>query len=441
MMLFCSITFMYETKKTNILLSLAFVGYLFFNLAPAAFGFATFGHRSKDDPKANHVDKTVLLITKVHEPIWNIGYRYDAKCKPENRPPAHEVEEAITTALNLWLQPLHDLKPARPITSVFQYHRQKDRKFPTPNVGYDDVAGLLSVDLRVTFVCEDEVPYAIISGTTPEVYIRTAEYSREWLLRGPLAHEIGHVFGLNDTYLDRRSPENPFYRDVRSSGGYNFIVGNQALSIMALVGLYDDDGMRQLFEDDKRGIIWLYKYTYENIDWEDCFFPDYVPEPEVRGCRPKHPLIFDIKHAPNQRFQSSTLQMLDHDPTLDVNAQDADGFTALHYAVMSDWERVVLRLLAHKDILPYLPDKKGRTALDVAREAKLTRMIELLETIDTQQIVGDINGDGTVNILDLVFVASNFGKPNENGADVNGDGVVNIQDLVKVAGLIGDAAP
>ena len=42
----------------------------------------------------------------------------------------------------------------------------------------------------------------------------------------------------------------------------------------------------------------------------------------------------------------------------------------------------------------------------------------------------DVNGDGTVNILDLVAVASGFGT---DAPDVNGDGVVNILDLVAVA--------
>ena len=45
-------------------------------------------------------------------------------------------------------------------------------------------------------------------------------------------------------------------------------------------------------------------------------------------------------------------------------------------------------------------------------------------------IVGDVNGDGTVNIQDLVIVANAIGKAEP---DLNGDGVVNIQDLVIVA--------
>ncbi len=57
-----------------------------------------------------------------------------------------------------------------------------------------------------------------------------------------------------------------------------------------------------------------------------------------------------------------------------------------------------------------------------------------------QKTVEDVNSDGIVNILDLVFVSANFGKTGENIADVNGDGIVNIVDLVKVAGAMGAGA-
>ena len=58
-------------------------------------------------------------------------------------------------------------------------------------------------------------------------------------------------------------------------------------------------------------------------------------------------------------------------------------------------------------------------------------------------ILGDVNRDGVVNILDLVLVANSFGQPvseERNPADVNKDGVINIRDLVKVAGAFGDDA-
>ena len=53
----------------------------------------------------------------------------------------------------------------------------------------------------------------------------------------------------------------------------------------------------------------------------------------------------------------------------------------------------------------------------------------------------DVNGDGVVNILDLVSVAAQFGKQGQNlTEDVNGDGAVNILDLVWVAAIFSDAA-
>ena len=48
----------------------------------------------------------------------------------------------------------------------------------------------------------------------------------------------------------------------------------------------------------------------------------------------------------------------------------------------------------------------------------------------TTKSFADVNGDGAVNILDLVQVANGFGK---SAPDPNGDGVVNILDLVFVA--------
>ena len=46
------------------------------------------------------------------------------------------------------------------------------------------------------------------------------------------------------------------------------------------------------------------------------------------------------------------------------------------------------------------------------------------------KVVLDLNGDGVINILDLVIIANAFG---ESEPDLNGDGVVNILDLVIVA--------
>ncbi len=50
----------------------------------------------------------------------------------------------------------------------------------------------------------------------------------------------------------------------------------------------------------------------------------------------------------------------------------------------------------------------------------------------------DVNGDGMVNIQDLVSVTQHFGGAGDLTADVNGDGIVSITDLTQVAGDIGE---
>lgn len=56
-------------------------------------------------------------------------------------------------------------------------------------------------------------------------------------------------------------------------------------------------------------------------------------------------------------------------------------------------------------------------------------------------LLGDVNRDGFVNILDLVAITSKFGQTIEKDdpADINEDGVVNVQDLVIVANAISNA--
>ena len=62
------------------------------------------------------------------------------------------------------------------------------------------------------------------------------------------------------------------------------------------------------------------------------------------------------------------------------------------------------------------------------------------EDIQAPNIAADVNGDGVVNVQDLVLVSSRLGQTGQDASDVNGDGVVNIQDLVLVASELGSAA-
>ena len=51
-----------------------------------------------------------------------------------------------------------------------------------------------------------------------------------------------------------------------------------------------------------------------------------------------------------------------------------------------------------------------------------------------------MNTDGIVNILELGWVASQFGTTNTVASDVNTDGLVNMQNLVWVTGVLRNVA-
>ena len=424
---------LFLSVKMRYIFSILLVVSGLFSITPVAHGFITFTNTTLD---------INILIKKIHQPQWKIGYRYGADCQPADRQNGKALTEAISTSLRTWLQPLKELQPTRPIVDSFVYGLLSDFHL-NPN-GPDNLDELQGFDLGVTFECPQKPSHPLgsarIGGSIPRVFVR---YGTEinYNVLYTLAHELGHAIGLADSYAREGF--------MRSRGGLLWTAGKQPAAVMAGLSNVDSnfdpsspfDGSLPfpIGEDDKRGIIWIYKYFYENLATGDCFFADYVFDKDIRSCTPKHPLIFETKH--NHPFYA--LRVLADDPNIDVNAQDVGGMTALHYAVMYGKEEVVKALLAHNHIKPSLKNKQGETPLDIALVGNNTAIIKMFPDPPPhkQRKKEDVNGDGAVNILDLVAVAAKFGQKDAGNADVNGDGAVDIRDLVLVAGAFGATAP
>ena len=103
----------------------------------------------------------------------------------------------------------------------------------------------------------------------------------------------------------------------------------------------------------------------------------------------------------------------------------------------------------HKTIiLPVgsVPGTWGIAQMTVEDKAQNTLRADFTEivrfVVDDMSVLTkyDVNGDGNINILDLILVANSFATSTNTNADVNGDGTVNIQDLVGVASHIGEGS-
>ena len=167
---------------------------------------------------------------------------------------------------------------------------------------------------------------------------------------------------------------------------------------------------------------------------------------------------FDGTHRGNS-IESERIQILNTPPTLSgvkvVTDVEPPAIPSILTALAHGWsdddgdaEQVAYQWYNQDGAIPDATEATVTQVFDEGGtffvEATPYDGVEHGETVRSASIIipsgatpTDVNGDGVVNILDLVFVANNLGievvEGTESNADVNGDNVVNILDLVAVA--------
>ena len=231
-------------KKIPLIFTPTLAGYPFFSTAPAARAFMTLYHNGWKQQN-NH------LIHKVHAPFWTINYSFE-NCGEVDEETQKKYTQIVTKWIQSWLQPLREYT-ARPIVNDFRYRLSDNRR---------------EADLQITTICRDRGRSMAIPDAQIIRHRIFFELELTWQWMHVLRHELGHLFGLADTYLKFEDEGKPGL----DTGGRDSTVGSQPSSIMNgadIISAYKDinfnwdeqvpiQGVAPLGEDDRNGIIWLY---------------------------------------------------------------------------------------------------------------------------------------------------------------------------------------
>ena len=305
-------------------------------------------------PVANH-----YLIQAVHQQAWLMHYGFSDNdlCRSSSVAEPEKFEEqlrdSIITASKLWLQPLREMD--RDIVNEFNLRlvdtepiaaggRRSDRRTHTLVRGQD------KEQLGIVFHCAENdrtaaYPNSFITmGTNGlrEAHLYHYHQQRQhfpldrmsdthMFMMTTIIHELGHAFGLADTYVSSKGSSSSSTSKgtiSHSTGGSKKTVGKQPMAMMGIASLVGLNREHEPFitADDIEGMRWLYRLAHDNASVGTCP-ADYVAEEATRGCAPRYPLIFAVKKG-----DLATVIYILRDDNMTINTCDQHGNTALFYA-------------------------------------------------------------------------------------------------------------
>lgn len=328
-------------------------------------------HQGKDSLSILHRHwyyRNKLLIKMVHEKKWHIEIKYDNGIN-FTKDQKKELEKAIEEALRAWLTPVREYSKeygGRDVVDDFEFIEKNPPHFRR----YQKRKPQKPVDLEITFKNRFGMSHfksrltdglgmiRIFKGlpSSADIHVPQNASGYSWNV---LLHELGHAFGLLDTYPGLFAV---YGWGRKSTGGSWDTSGKHAESIMS--AHVSSSKRSELTYDDKTGIQDLYRYYVLGYkDKRECSSEEFKWDKDSAGCIPKYPVIFAAKYGDKWTL----LRILLYDSSVNVNETDPLGNTALHEAVMRGKDNVVDILLDKSiigsDIDVNIPNNDGETPL------------------------------------------------------------------------------
>ena len=156
-------------------------------------------------------------------------------------------------------------------------------------------------------------------------------------------------------------------------------------------------------------------------------------------------VVLSDNRIPPMGFTNAAFEAIQAAP-VNYSYEDGQHWDDTSYAIPECAEKVIATLYhqtTSKEYIEFLrdanvTDDKGQIAYEQWElEGKSAPLIMDTATyeIPITPILGDVNGDGTVNVKDLLFIINSWGEcsnPKGCDADINEDGIVDVQDLLTV---------
>lgn len=249
----------------------------------------------------------------------------------------------------------------------------------------------------------------------------------QYIASGHSDHTI-HLWYKGRTYIDALEG----HTDAVSS--IAFFHGNRNLVSGS------NDGTVRLWDLDSRSSI---ETLTEHTDAVNCIALNRDESIVASGSDDNSIILRDTVSGNSKIIQT------DHTDGVHILKFSNDGKTLVscgHYVdpTIQIWdvtnEILISNITAHSygGFVDFTSD--GKTLITGSRDGTIIFWdynLLISDDVETLRLAEDANGDGVVNLQDLIFVASQYGQVgDENTADVNGDGVINIADILLVAAAL-----